>query len=478
MSTLCAGVARRAINPPLGVKTFGFSSREGTVQAIESDLSATVLVLNHGGHKIAIVATDTGWLAYDTSNDLRRRIAQAIGTSASHVLINLSHTHSSASMPEWVPDDPDQLSMQARYREALCDWIEDAAKEADASARPARIGSGWGDCGIGVYRREMGSDGIAFLGEVPEHPIDTSVGVIRVDDLDGIPIATLFSYGCHTVVVGPRSFVASPDFPGAARDVIESSLGGAALFLQACGGNVMPAGGMGYEVDCTDSKRRIGAILGGEVLKVASGIRTHVKRGARTRLGSLSNISLWPWVPEDGDACHAFGAVEEVVSLKYIDMPTQEEARRNQDQHHAALLEARNRAARESEINVKTRFADWSDQLVDAIENDRKSIEVSIQALRINDLALTGISAESFFETGLEIKARSPIPHTQVLGYSNGCVCYLPRSADYPPEGWDWQERYGVPDMLFQAYSLPVAIRPESEQLVVDRAVALLQSLS
>ncbi|MBT7369009.1 MAG: hypothetical protein HN816_00075, partial [Gammaproteobacteria bacterium] len=89
MSTLCAGVARRIINPPLGVKTFGFSSREGTVQAIESDLSATVLVLNHEGEKIAIVATDTGWLAYETINDLRERVAQTIGTAASHVLINL-----------------------------------------------------------------------------------------------------------------------------------------------------------------------------------------------------------------------------------------------------------------------------------------------------------------------------------------------------------------------------------------------------
>ena len=478
MSMLHAGVGRHIINPPLGVKTFGFSSREGTVQAIESDLSTTVLVLGDGTQKIAIIASDTGWLAFSTVTDLRRRVGEAIGAPSSHVLINLSHTHSSASMPEWVPDDPEQITMQARYRDDLCDWIVAAAQEADANIQPARIGGGWGDCGIGVYRREMGADGIVFLGEVPDHPIDTSVGVIRVDDLDGSPIATLFSYGCHTVSVGPRSYVASPDFPGAARDVIESSLGGAAMFLQACGGNIMPAGGMGYEVDCRDTKKRIGSILGGEVLKVASSIRTHVTRGERTRLGSLSNISLWPWVPVTGDSCTTLSGIDEIVALDFIEMPSLDEAKRNQEIYHRLQEEAKSRAARESEINVTTRFADWSDKLVEAIETDRHTLDIAVQAIRINDIALVGLSVESFFETGITLKSRSPIPHTQVLGYSNGCVCYLPRAEDYPPGGWDWQERYGVPDMLFQAYSLPVALHPDSEQRVVDRAEALLQELA
>ena len=478
MQMLLAGVGRQIINPPLGVKTFGFSSREGTVQAIESDLSATALVLADGENKIAIVAVDTGWLAYATATDLRRRLSEAIGTPPSHILVNLNHTHSSSSMPEWVPDEPDQMAMQARHRDDLCDRVVKAVQDAEANLHPARIGSGWGDCDIGVYRREMGADGIVFLGEVPDHPIDTSVGVIRLDDLDGNPIATLFSYGCHPVVVGPRSFVASPDFPGAARDVIESSLGGTAMFLQACGGNIMPAGGMGYEVDCRDSKKRIGSILGGEVLKTSAAIRTNVTRGERTRLGSLSNISLWPWVPVSGGSCAALSGADEIVSLDYIAMPSLDAAKRNQEQYHRIKEEAKTRSARESELNVATRFADWSDKLVEAIETDRRGLDLVVQALRINDIALVGLSAEAFFETGMTLKSRSPIPHPQVLGYSNGCVCYLPRAEDYPPGGWNWKERYGVPDMLFQAYSLPVALHQDSERRVVDRAEALLQKLA
>ena len=44
--TLYAGIARRTINPPIGTGKVGFRLFGGPVQAIESDLSATVLVRN------------------------------------------------------------------------------------------------------------------------------------------------------------------------------------------------------------------------------------------------------------------------------------------------------------------------------------------------------------------------------------------------------------------------------------------------
>ena len=86
-----------------------------------------------------------------------------------------------------------------------------------------------------------------MLGEVPDHPIDSSVGVIRVDDHNGNPIAVAFRYSCHPVTMGPRSAVASSDFPGVARSVVESSIGGLALFLQGGGGNDAISGGGGQD---------------------------------------------------------------------------------------------------------------------------------------------------------------------------------------------------------------------------------------
>ena len=478
MSDLYAGAARRVINPPRGIRTFGFSSREGVVQAIESDLSATALVLSDGKAKVVIVASDIGWMDLPVMNGLRERVAEAVGTASSHVMINLNHTHSSPAMPEWFPDKPDQIALQARYQEDLCGWIEEAAREADERKVPARIGAGQGECRIGVYRRETDPDGELFLGEVPGHPTDPDVGVLRVDDLDGRPIATVFSYGCHPVTIGPRSMVASPDFPGAARTLAENAIGGLSLFLQGCGGNIMPRGGLSMEADCRDEKDRIGSTLGAEVVKAAAAIHTHRKRGERRRMGSLSRISVWPWEPVTGPACTSLAAADESLSLRFIGLPPLSDARAIRAECHQARDAAVSRGGEVWEYLVTTRFADWSDRLVAAVEAGGASIDVVVQAIRINDIVLAANSTETFFETGLAIKAGSPFPHTLALGYTNGCVCYLPRAEDFPAGGWDIRKRwYGVPDLLFQAYSMPTAIHPDSERRVVDRTLALIESL-
>lgn len=475
MPNLYAGAGRRVINPPPGIRTFGFSSREGLVQAIESDLTATALVLSDGKTKVVIVATDTGWMELGVMNGLRETVAETVGTAASHVMINLNHTHSSPAMPEWFPDEPGQIALQSRYQEDLRGWITEAVREADTHLAPARIGAGRGECFLGVYRRETDPNGEVFLGEVPDHPTDPAVGVLRVDDLGGQPIATLFSYGCHPVTIGPRSLVASPDFPGAARTLIEHAGGGLSLFLQGCGGNIMPRGGLSMDEDCRDEKNRTGYTLGAEVVKTASAIHTHRKRGERQSMGSLSRISVWPWEPVAGESCTSLGAADETVSLRYIDLPSLAEA----EAIRVECRQAKDRAlagGREWEILVNTRFADWSNRLVEAVDTDTRTLDVVIQVIRINDFILAANSTEAFYETGLAIKAASPFPHTQVLGYTNGCVCYLPRAADLPPAGWDIHKRwYGVPDLLFQAYSLPTAIHPDSEQRVVDRTLALIE---
>jgi hypothetical protein len=65
-----------------------------------------------------------------------------------------------------------------------------------------------------------------------------------------------------------------------------------------------------------------------------------------------------------------------------------------------------------------------------------------------------------------------------VLGYTNGAIHYLPRAEDYPPGGWSVHDTYSVPDMRFQQSSLPVAFRPDSEQVVVERTLDLIQQLA
>ena len=484
------------MNPPLGLRTMGFSSRVGFIERIESDLTVTCLLLAcdatggaapsappetpgqaaGDGRKVAIIAVDATMSPRDRVERLRQRVAETIGSEPSHVMLNYNHTHSAPAFPGWLPEAPEQDALLHAYEARLMDAVVEAARTANDALQPARIAAGWGQSEIGVQRREKRADGFVFLGEVPDGEIDPAVGVIRVDDLAGKPIAITCSYGCHTVVVGPRDLSASPDFPGAARGAIEKLLGGQSLFLQACGGDIMPKGGMGYETDCHDAKDRTGMMLGSEAARVAAGLRTNERRGERTTMGSVSTITLWPWTPVTGPTCSYLGAVSETLALRFIAFPPLAEAEQIRAEQYLRLMEAYKNED-ERQIAVGLRWADWGDRLVEAIQTGRRTLDMTVQAIRINDVVLVGLSVESFAQTGKTIKARSPFAHTQVLGYSNGCVCYLPRAEDYPEGGWDIHQRYGVPDMIFQSYSLPAAIEPDSEQRVVEKAVELIERL-
>ena len=114
--------------------------------------TATVLVLSDGDAKLAIAALDLGLMSISEMTDLRSRIAGAIGTPTSHVMVNLSHTHSSPASPDFIPEPPEQMALKQQYRDYVSDAVAAAAEQANAELQPVRIGSGRGECRIGVYR--------------------------------------------------------------------------------------------------------------------------------------------------------------------------------------------------------------------------------------------------------------------------------------------------------------------------------------
>jgi hypothetical protein len=476
---LHAGAARRTINPLLGTGKGGLRLFGSPIQAIESDLTATALVLADGETKVALIATDLCVLSPEETDRFRAAVAEAIGTPASHVLLNLSHNHSSPALAGFMSmtDTAEEAWFRARYERDLAQWLVEAAVEADAAQQPARLGTGWGESAIGVYRRET-RDGRDVLGEVPERAIDTSVGVIRVDDLEGSPIAIVFRYSAHPVTVGSRSQVASADYPGPAREVLERNLGGLALFLQGCGGNVNPRVGIGYEVDCSDTKDRVGLELGGEALRVAAQIRTNTRAGERRPLGNVPNILFTPWEPiEHGPTCTHLAAAATTVELEYDQLPTLERAREILAHWERTREERAAGDALEWELRAAQKYEYWARKLVAAVEDGQPRHPLHIQAIRVNDVVFAGLDMEVFWETGVAIREGSPLADTFALGYTNGCFGYLPRGEDYPEGGWKVDEAYAVPDLIPQAWGMPVILHPDSAQRAVDATVELISSL-
>src|SRR5581483_374107 len=160
---------------PLGVKKVGLRLFGDPIQAVESDLTATVLVLANDECKLALVATDLCTMTMREADEIRAELGAALGTPATHVLFNMSHNHSSPGLPEYMAmtDTPEDAELRRRYERSLRVALVEAALDADAELRPARIGTGWGASGAAVYRRELVA-GTYVLGEVPDHPVDDS----------------------------------------------------------------------------------------------------------------------------------------------------------------------------------------------------------------------------------------------------------------------------------------------------------------
>ena len=94
-------------------------------------------------------------------------------------------------------------------------------------------------------------------------------------------------------------------------------------------------------------------------------------------------------------------------------------------------------------------------------------VECAVQALRLGDVALVGVAGEAFVEIGLAVKARSPIPHTIFLGYTNGCLGYIPTAAAYEPGGYEVHRAHAV-------YRLPHTIAPNSADRVIGASLAII----
>src|SRR5690606_37547932 len=64
-------------------------------------------------------------------------------------------------------------------------------------------------------------------------------------------------------------------------------------------------------------------------------------------------------------------------------------------------------------------------------------VEVPLQAIRIGDLAISGIPFEVFAETGLELKERVPFAETFTVELANGSYGYLPTPEQHRLGGYE-----------------------------------------
>ncbi|MBI3667846.1 MAG: hypothetical protein HY236_16715 [Acidobacteria bacterium] len=476
---LRAGIGRGIITPPLGMTMAGYAGREGVAKDIDEDLTATALLLDDGSQRAAIVSLDLAFTPGSLTADIRGALGSVWRIPPSHILLNCSHTHSGPTFDAFqYDDDPQQDQMRSNYARQLVEKMAGLGTEVELALKPARVGTATGEARIGIHRREVDGTGDVILGENPSGPVDHEVRVIRIDDLSGRPMGVVFSHGCHTVTMGPKSLCWSPDYVGPARRVLESNLRCLSMFLQANAGDINPITGIGAAEDNTNEKNRLGWMLGGEALKVHSTIYTESIRGPRTFFGTLAKASIYPRLPLPEEPDSSLVVKEIPCKLQLQALPSLEVARQLDTQCRADVAALRKEGASEARLNVARRYVHWSTALLDAATQQREPfLDSTIQVLRIGDLVLAAFPGETFSTLGMEVKRGSPFKNTLFMGYSNGCVCYIPTRDAFPSEGWSVLKRYHVPDMLFPAYKVPTSLHPGTGEMIVDKTVELLKEI-
>jgi neutral ceramidase len=404
MQRLKAGVGSADITPPIGIEMGMWALRKGLCRGVHDALYARALVLDDGREPVAIVSLDVCAVSQDVTDRVRELVAQQVPIPEANILLNASHTHTTPYTARGLSPRVNSLTAGHRaYQEVFPHYVAGAIIEAWHQREDAFIGAASTTVsGITINRRN------------PTLPVDPQLGVIRVDGKDGHPLACLVNYACHGVAVGAHYLAWSADFPGYLARVIEDAEPGCTcLFLQGAEGDIHPwdwyFGNPNPRFgDTYEAAERLGEAIAGPALSLYQQIETNPS--AETRVAT-SVVELPPrpikWTAEEAESYLA--RLEATVKPYAGDVipdncPGCMSAQRFPDTYH--LSGARHEAY----------FA----------RNHPTVIAAELTALKINDIVLTAIPGELYHSLGVEIKQKSPVKNTFVLGCTNDWIGYLP----------------------------------------------------
>jgi neutral ceramidase len=422
---LRAGAAASNITPPLGVSLNGGMS-DRTATHIHDELHARCLVLDNGEAKIAIVVCDSCVLPRSVLDKAKHLAHGHTGIPLSHMVISATHAHSAPTAAAVFQSEPD-----AEYLEFLARRISDSIRRAANNLEPAKVGWGLGSEPTQVFnRRWKMRDGVKLIdpfGRVdhvrmnppvaspdliePSGPIDPQIGVLSVRDAQGRPIALLANYSLHYVGGVPGGDV-SADYYGAfatrlaqlmASDRVDPPFVG--IMSNGTSGNINNINfRQAAEAQPPYAQiRKVAELTAVEAARVAGAIEYHdwvplAMREAPLRLGRRST-------PKD-----------DVARAKFILSQAKGMSLEGVEQIYAR------------ETVMLNEYPPY--------------IETLLQAIRIGELGIATSPCETFVETGLAIKAESPLKPTFTIELANDYGGYLPTAEHHALGGYEtWRAR-------------------------------------
>ncbi|MFO0956570.1 MAG: neutral/alkaline non-lysosomal ceramidase N-terminal domain-containing protein [Isosphaeraceae bacterium] len=420
-----AGAATSNVTPRLGSSMNGGMTNV-IASHVHDELHARCLVLDDGGTKLALVVVDSCMLPRDLVLDAKRRIAEQSGIPADHVMISATHSHSTpASAPVF------QSGANPEYLPFLAERIADAVRRAVNNLAPSQIGWGAGQVPDEVFNRRWRlkpsvqlvdpfgrpdqvrmnpTPGSPDLVE-PAGPVDPELSILAAVQPNGLPVAALANYSLH-YVGGVGAGHVSADYFGFFASRLATLLSAehedppfVAMMTNGTSGDVNNIDFRTARPAAKPYERiaEVGNTVACEAQRVIEGItyRKAVSLDARA-----AEISLQVRKPSRDEI-----GVAEAILKKAEGRPL-----RGMDEIYA----------RETKL-----LASYPDR-----------VDLTIQAMRIGDLAIVAIPCEVFTEIGLKLKAESPIRPMFTVELANGYNGYLPTTGQHALGGYEtWRAR-------------------------------------
>ncbi|NLH48254.1 MAG: hypothetical protein GX444_06580 [Myxococcales bacterium] len=196
-------------------------------------VTARIVYLDDGREAVVIVAADFVGM---TASDVERLRSLVTAKHPQRIQFASTHNHQGPdTIGYWGPGllIPVERGVDTDWFDKTLQAIALGVDEAIRRAEPVRLALG---------QAEMESEWSSNLW-FPHNagPIDRRLGVMRLERLDGRPLATIVNWGCHAETLLDINKKISADYPGRFYKYVEQRGGGTGVFLNGgLGGMISP----------------------------------------------------------------------------------------------------------------------------------------------------------------------------------------------------------------------------------------------
>ena len=425
-ASLLAGAATANITPELGSPIVGgflpFPSTH-----IHDELHARCLVLDDGTTKIALIVCDLLGVHRSLSLEARKLIETETGIPSTHILISGTHTHSATNAHSTDPRAYLSDMDLTPYQRFVARRIADGVRRAHNLLRPAEIAFGTVDAPEHVHNRRWHmKDGTAPpnpFGKIdkvkmnppsgspnliePAGPTDPTISFIAFREPNGHLISIYSAYSLH-YVGGVGSGHISADYYGiyceALKDLIPNSTEDppfVALMANGTSGDI-------NNIDFKNPRKS----------QPAYTQMRHVANDVAAKVHSALTNRTWT-----NSAPLAARYRELDIQWRTIDPEL--------------LAWAKETEATAPRIQGKANLPFAYATRIQSLATPSPETKLPIQALRIGDILIGTSPCETFAETGLEFKQRSPLKKAFMVELAHGYYGYMPTPRHFELGGYE-----------------------------------------